>query len=85
MTWGDIVLPWFVCSALDLSFGNHRNDQAGQKSISHLLGAIFKRTGAVSPDFSRGFHCFHISWFLRMRWNRLFCGILDWGRNRTNM
>lgn len=81
MTWGNIVLPRFMSSALDLSFGNlHRDDQAGQKSISHILGAIFKRAGAVSPDFSRGFHCFQVSWFLRVRWNKAFLWNFRLGR-----
>lgn len=81
MTWGNIVLPWVICSALDLSFGNlHRYDQAGQKSISHILGAIFKREGALSPEFSREFHSFQVSWFLRVRWNKAFLWNFRLGR-----
>lgn len=33
-------------------------EQAGQKSTSHILGVILERSGAVSPYFSWGFHCF---------------------------
>lgn len=57
MTGGDTGLPRFVCSALALAFGNPPGDeQAGRKSVSHILGAVFKRARAVSPDVSKEFH-----------------------------
>lgn len=67
-----------MCSAPDVPLGNHhKDDQAGQKLTSHILGAIFKRTGAVSPDFSSGFTA---SRYQECDGIRPSCGILDWGR-----
>lgn len=64
--------------ALDLSLGNlQSSDQAGQKSKSHILVAIFKRTGAISPDFSLQFTASGIRWFSEGDGIRLSCGILD--------
>lgn len=75
-----------MCSPLDLSLGNlQRGDQTGQNSKSHILEATFK-TGSVSPDFSWEFHYFQVSdGFLEEDGIRVSCGILNRGRNKTNM
>ena len=40
---------------------------SGQKSKLHILVAIFKRTRAISPDFSLGFTASRFSMVLRGR------------------
>lgn len=65
--------------ALDLSLGNlQSSDQAGQKSKSHILVAIFKRTGAISPDFSLQFTASRYQMVLRGRRNKAFLWNFRW-------
>lgn len=56
------------------------------ESTGHILGATLKRTGALFPDFSWGFHCFQVSdGFSEGDGIRLSLWKIRLGRNRTNV